>query len=109
MVIGIEIPDVRIRRVLAAGYHRQWGWGSWASEYTPLPEPTYLSFSIRERGDGEVDVVHTRGTLDVQHGLQLMARESPAAFAQLLDDRSSDATTGNVLMQYVLFGEQRYA
>ena len=71
--------------------------------------PLRFPFTIKhlDAAESKDDAPHKTTTVhdmaQVARGLALMAEKSPRHFADLMDE-NGDATTGDVFLQYVLFG-----
>lgn len=51
---------------------------------------------------------HLVGPADVERGLGVMAKDFPLAFCMILQD-DTDAPCADILLQCILFGEEKYA
>ena len=86
---------------------------------TPADETKFrhLSYPLNEGGALFISDANEAGEADkrtecldmksIQKGLQLMAKEHPRHFSDMVND-NDDATTGDVLLQLCLFGEVIY-
>lgn len=106
MQVSFEIPDLYVRNAVVAAYL------PWADRTTNrsvfLLHTWNTSFIVNETGDGGIDKDHEVTISTVRKGLALLARNAPEHFQYLMCNRS-DAETGNLLIQYACFGEQKYA
>lgn len=53
-------------------------------------------------------IVHRINPAKLRDGFAIMAKKFPRVFASILDD-NSDATTADILLQCLCFGEEKYA
>lgn len=58
--------------------------------------------------DGDHSASKTIGPKDVERGLEIMARDYPAHFADLAGD-NGDCVTADLFLQCILFGKEVYA
>lgn len=78
----------------------------WYDDETYYADENF-SFTVIEEFDDGQTLKHDVGPKVLAEGLQAMAQNSPAHFADILND-NHDATTADVFLQYLALGEVIY-
>lgn len=104
MQITINVPDEHIHGALAAPHSRYWALsGTWDAK-------TCKGCVVEacEGGDGRADSkAYDLNRLKLADALRLMFEKNPRKFGELAGGYY-DGSTGDVLLQFMAFGELRY-
>lgn len=100
MKITIEVPDEHVHGALAGPHSRYWaGEMDWNTERC-------TGYVIECPDDGS-NKRHRLSATRLGAGLVAMAKHNPSQFAALLSG-DYDGITGDVLLQFMTFGEEKY-
>lgn len=113
MKLEIEIPDAHIVNALETGLVGIRYWGEQINEvsaYNLFHHNDHVEIMDYDYNqDDTPPILRLRLTwAKVLDGLREMAEKSPLQFGRILGD-TSDNTTGDLLIQYALFGEEKYS
>jgi hypothetical protein len=112
----IGIPLENLENVIESAISQvTYGMGYWGSTHPSVSSAkgalTTRGIVINEIDDstGKVIKTYRLNRQAVERGVALFAKLAPARFGELLEDCGGDGTTGDLLIQFALFGEERYA
>lgn len=105
MQITIDIPDTHINGALENPHSKYW---AVEARWDPQTHEGHVVEGYVTARDGSVKhVTHTLNATRLKTALGLMATKSPRAFAMLLSG-DYDGPTGDLLLQFMAFGELKY-
>lgn len=105
ITVEVAIPEERLDHLISAGLQQIGYWGEVDDE-----KSTAMVTAIRLLPDsdykGETLFRFSRATLP--KALSKMAEANPHQFSKMLTDTTWDAETGEILIQFALFGEEPF-